>query len=52
LEALSMYKSEIRQFPHARSLESVRALATWRGATVGSSAAEAFSVIRHIVKVN
>lgn len=42
LEALRVYASELRQFPHPRSLEAVTALANWRGATVGVPAAEAF----------
>jgi LmbE family N-acetylglucosaminyl deacetylase len=48
LSALGAYEHEMRAFPHARSLEAVRALATWRGASVGCAAAEAFTVIREI----
>jgi N-acetylglucosamine malate deacetylase 1 len=46
--ALSAYASEIRPWPHARSLEAVEALARWRGASVGLSAAEAFVLGRGI----
>jgi len=42
LDALRAYDSELRPFPHPRSLEAVEALARWRGATVGMLAAEAF----------
>jgi LmbE family N-acetylglucosaminyl deacetylase len=42
LEALEVYASELRAFPHPRSLKAVSALATWRGSTVGVDAAEAF----------
>jgi len=47
--ALACYDSEIRSFPHARSIESIEALARWRGASVGIQAAEAFQVIRELV---
>lgn len=49
MQALEAYEVEMRKFPHARSLEAVRALATVRGAHVGCEAAEAFKVIREIV---
>ncbi len=42
LRALRAYALEMRTFPHARSIEAVQALATWRGATVGVAAGEAF----------
>jgi LmbE family N-acetylglucosaminyl deacetylase len=48
LSALAAYGSELREFPHPRSLEGVRALARVRGACVGVEAAEAFEVIRQI----
>ena len=46
LAALKCYGNEIRQWPHARSLESVKHLAKWRGSSVGIDAAEAFMLIR------
>ncbi|WP_292616560.1 PIG-L deacetylase family protein, partial [Methanocalculus sp. MSAO_Arc1] len=49
LNALQAYEKELRPFPHPRSLRAVEALATWRGATVGVSAAEAFISGRRIV---
>lgn len=42
MDALEAYASEMRPFPHARSLEALEALARWRGSTVGVPAAEAF----------
>jgi hypothetical protein len=39
---MSLYKDEIRNFPHPRSLEAIDALAKWRGSTSGFGAAEAF----------
>lgn len=47
LEALRAYQSEMRPWPHARSLDAVRALARVRGATLGVEAAEAFMLGRH-----
>ena len=48
LKALEAYASEMRPWPHARSVEAVQALATYRGASVGCAAAEAFEVIREL----
>lgn len=48
-EALRAYGSEMRSFPHPRSIEAVEHLARWRGATVGCAAAEAFMLGRSIV---
>lgn len=48
LEALQIYGSEMRSFPHSRSLEAVQALATYRGATIGKTAAEAFMLGRFV----
>jgi len=49
VNALKKYESEMRAFPHARSIEAVRALAKWRGASIGVNLAEAFMVGRLIV---
>ncbi len=46
--ALEAYAEEMRPFPHPRSFEAVEALATWRGATAGLTAAEAFMVLREV----
>ncbi|WP_087001627.1 PIG-L deacetylase family protein [Rhizobium sullae] len=46
LEAMRCYASQIRDAPHERSIESLRALATLRGATVLRRAAEAFVLVR------
>ena len=47
-EALSAYASEMRPWPHARSLEALEHLARWRGAQVGFEAAEAFCLLRQL----
>lgn len=46
VHAMQTYASQIRPFPHERSVEAVRALAMLRGSTVGRNAAEAFVLIR------
>ena len=46
LAAMACYTGEIRDFPHPRSLEAIRALATLRGSTAGYAAAEAFMLVR------
>ena len=49
LKALQVYESELRTFPHTRSLKAVESLAQWRGATVGVEAAEAFVLGRKVI---
>ena len=46
LAAMALFRTQLREPPHERSLEALRALATLRGATVGLAAAEAFLAIR------
>lgn len=46
LGAASCYASEMREYPHPRSMEGVRNLALMRGASVGVPFAEAFVVGR------
>ena len=48
-QALEKYQSEIRAFPHARSLEAAQALAVHRGSIIGLEKAEAFIVLRQII---
>ena len=47
-EALEVYASEMRPWPHARSFQAVEHLARWRGAQVGVEAAEAFCLLRQL----
>lgn len=44
--ALGLFKSQVHPFPDLRSLETVEALAKYRGATINVNAAEAFMLIR------
>ena len=46
LESIRRYATMLRPSPHIRSLESVKALATIRGAEIGVEYAEAFGVLR------
>lgn len=48
IEALSKFRSQIAPAPALRSLETLRALATWRGAQIGVHAAEAFMILRQV----
>ncbi len=50
LLALECYTDEIRAFPHARSIEAVKALSKLRGSQSGLMQAEAFTVNRQIRK--
>lgn len=48
-EALEAYRSEMRPWPHPRSVEALEHLARWRGATAGMEMAEAFVLLRELV---
>ncbi|MGR3176660.1 MAG: PIG-L deacetylase family protein [Candidatus Anammoxibacter sp.] len=49
LDALKEYSTEMRKWPHPRSLTAVENLAKWRGASVGIEAAEAFVLGRNLI---
>lgn len=48
-EAMSCYKSELREFPHPRSLKAIKLAANVWGLKVGLNYAEAFQLVRSIV---
>ncbi len=48
LQAMACYQSQLKEFPHPRSLQAIRALAQLRGSTVSLQAAEAFMLVREI----
>lgn len=48
LEAIKCYTTQLRVFPSSRSLETIEALAIFRGTTVSAHRAEAFEVLRDI----
>ncbi len=51
LNAFNQLRSELRPWPHPRSLESIECQARSRGASVGVRAAEAFMVLRLVKDV-
>jgi len=48
LAALSCYEGEVRNYPHPRSLPSVKALSEYRGSSCGMRNAEAFKTLLSI----
>ena len=48
IKALDVYKNEMREWPHSRSIEAVEHLAKWRGSKVGRNASEAFMLMREV----
>lgn len=48
LEIMSLYRGEVHPYPMPRALESIRALARVRGATVATEYAEAFMLLREL----
>ena len=48
VQAMELYESEARPFPHPRSPEALRAQARRWGSTVGLGAAEAFDLVRQV----
>lgn len=47
-EAMSCYRSQIREYPHSRSIETIEILSRYRGSIIGVNAAEAYSLVRII----
>lgn len=47
-EALKKYRSEIRDYPHSRSVEGIEIQARYRGLEAGLESAEAFCLVRKI----
>lgn len=48
LKAMAAYQTELKEYPHPRSLEAISTQARFRGSAVGVPAAEAFMLIREI----
>lgn len=48
IKAMKCFKSQLKEFPHSRSLDSIENLAKFRGATIGRHYAESFTLIREI----
>jgi LmbE family N-acetylglucosaminyl deacetylase len=50
LEIMQLYKTEVMGSPLPRSLSAIRALTAYRGSSIGESFAEAFVLLKQIVK--
>lgn len=48
LDAMAQYESELREFPHPRSLEGIKLNAKYHGMRIGKNYVEAFKTIRVI----
>ncbi|MBC8264046.1 MAG: hypothetical protein H8E47_07985 [Anaerolineales bacterium] len=48
VQAMALYESEARPFPHPRSPEVLRAIAERWGSVVGVEAAEGFELVRSV----
>tara|TARA_B100001057_G_scaffold492527_1_gene585082 strand:+ start:313 stop:987 length:675 start_codon:yes stop_codon:yes gene_type:complete len=46
--AMKFYKSELRKYPHSRSIKAIEALASFRGVSSGFKYAEGFMLIREL----
>lgn len=49
LDVMKIFESEVLPHPFPRSLDSIRALAVYRGGQAGCAAAESFMVIKEII---
>ena len=49
LRAMKCYTSQLKQFPHPRSIEAIESLAKVRGSTVCMEQAEAFVLLRGVI---
>jgi N-acetylglucosamine malate deacetylase 1 len=46
IKALKSYQSEMREWPHPRSLKNIEYLARYRGSSIGCEYAEGFMLLR------
>ena len=49
IAAFNFFKTQVKEFPHPRSVEAIQNLANLRGSAIGVERAEAFMVIRQIM---
>lgn len=50
IHALKLYKSELKKYPHSRSIKNIKSLAQIRGTSCGVNYAEGFVMSRYIEK--
>ncbi len=50
IKAMECYQTQIKEYPNPRSTEGIRALAMYRGSTVSCNYAEAFMLVRSIIR--
>lgn len=50
IQGMACYRSESTGYPHPRSAMALRALASYRGSNVGVDMAEAFMLLREVIK--
>jgi len=50
LDALSCYDTEIKEYPHSRSYKKIESLSQFRGSQSGLELAEAFVLVRKIIR--
>jgi LmbE family N-acetylglucosaminyl deacetylase len=48
IEAMACYESELREYPHPRSLRALRERAAYWGSCIGRAAAEPFQLLREV----
>ena len=46
IKAIKLYKSELKPYPHPRSIKSIKSLSIYRGVQSGFKNAEAFEIIK------
>ena len=51
LKAMECYSSQLRDFPHPRSIKAIESLAMVRGSTVCMERAEAFVLLRGTISI-
>ena len=49
LDGVRLYPTQLREPPHIRSIENVRALAYLRGSEIGVEYGEAYTVLRSVL---
>ena len=49
IRALECYDTEVREFPHPRSLEFIEVMGRYMGSVVGMESAEGFEIVRYLI---